>query len=201
MLTSAILLLCLASLARSLKFELAATLETDNVPFCLSEFIGNEVLISGHVEVGNGYNQKVNLEIHDLGNPGNKYFVKKDVKGNVKFTFTTHDSADVFFCFTNALDNGISPYLVTKDQSINWAGLTPGKELKRTINFHLDTGSEAVDFADIAIKEKLKPSDLDLKRAQAILDEMANDLEHLKTREMELRDINGQPCRIDHYVD
>jgi hypothetical protein len=43
----------------------------------------------------------------------------------------------------------------------------------------------------LAVKEKLKPSDLDLKRAQAILDELSNDLEHLKTREMELRDING----------
>ncbi len=100
-------ILCLASLTQALKFELKATLEADAVPFCLSEFIGNEVLVSGHIEVGNGYNQKVNIEIHDLGNPGNQYFAKKDVKGNVKYTFTTHDSADVFFCFSNYLDKGL----------------------------------------------------------------------------------------------
>jgi len=55
----------------------------------------------------------------------------------------------------------------------------------------LKTGSEAIDYNEVAKTEKLKPVELEMRKMENILDSVVSELDYMKEREEALRDTNG----------
>lgn len=106
----------LLSLACAVKFELPATSEGNTI--CISQYMAKDILSSVTVDVGNGGNQKVSILVKDKSPSANQFYSKPDLNNNNKFAFTTHEWADVDFCFTNTLNKGkfssLRPRLIPK---------------------------------------------------------------------------------------
>ncbi|TPX67538.1 hypothetical protein SpCBS45565_g03688 [Spizellomyces sp. 'palustris'] len=169
-------LLCIAvlfsSLSNALKFDLQAS-HTPGTKRCVIQYIGDNKLVVGNVNVADGENQRVDVEVYDKPHD-NKYWNKRGVSGEQKFAFTTHDDAAVYFCFTNTLE----------------AGQHPGPDTKLFISFHVDTGAEAMDLSEEIRQKKLLPVEVELRRLEAVATEITGQMEHLKEREMAMRDVN-----------
>ncbi|KAI8818251.1 emp24/gp25L/p24 family/GOLD-domain-containing protein [Fimicolochytrium jonesii] len=166
-------LLLLTSPSQALKFDLTAS-HQPGTQRCISQNIREKQLVVVTVSVPHGDHQKVDLEVFDEGPHANKYWHKLDITDDQKFAFTTHDEADVQFCFTNTVSPGIK---VTQ-------------ELKRSIALHVDTGAEALDMSDELKNKKLKPVELELMRLEALLHDVIDQMEEYKGRESALRDVN-----------
>lgn len=95
-------LLALIASTNALKFKLPGA--TEGHTHCVSQYVGSEILVAGFVDIGPGSNQKIDLTITEKQDPANQYFSKVNIKGSVKFTFTTHHHTDMVFCFKNTLD-------------------------------------------------------------------------------------------------
>ncbi|CAM0138697.1 unnamed protein product [Umbelopsis sp. WA50703] len=127
------------------------------------------------VKVGEGYNQRVDLEIYDDSESINKYATRRDVgEQGAKLAFNTHADASIIVCFTNTLSEGFKPN----------AGY------KRTIDVDYDIGAEALDYSKIAKAEKLQPLELELRKLEKVVQEIWDEMEYLKKREAKMRDTN-----------
>ncbi|KXS18126.1 endoplasmic reticulum vesicle protein 25, partial [Gonapodya prolifera JEL478] len=167
--------LLLATSVHAVKFELegyhAAGAQNRR---CLSQFVGRNVLVAGKVWVGPGVDQKVDIEIRDNSPHSNQYFKKLDANNDLKFSFTTHSHADVEFCFTNVLREGVQPH----------------PALKRDIHLQVEVGIEAEDMSEIAKTEKLRPAEVELRRMEGVVKEIVDEMEAMKEREAKMRDTN-----------
>ncbi|KAG2171984.1 hypothetical protein INT43_001461 [Umbelopsis isabellina] len=175
---SAILLLSLlATFVSAIKFDLAASPSSSayNDRKCLSQYVSENTMVIVTVKVGEGYNQRVDLEIYDDSDSMNKYATRKDVgEQGAKLAFNTHTDASIIVCFTNTLSEGFK----------NNAGY------KRTIDVDYDIGAEALDYTKIAKAEKLKPLELELRKLEKVVQEIWDEMEYLKKREAKMRDTN-----------
>ncbi|KAI9100475.1 endoplasmic reticulum vesicle protein 25 [Phlyctochytrium arcticum] len=169
----ACLVLLLATNVLAVKFYVHAT-HNPGTRRCISQFIADDKLVIGNIEISDGDFQKIDVEVFDNTEHNNRYWSKKGVSGVEKFTFTTHDDAEVQFCFTNTLESDKHP----------------SKDTKREISFHIDTGAEAIDLSEETRKKKLQPVEVELRRLEGIIDEVVKGMEVLKEREMAMRDIN-----------
>ena len=59
------------------------------------------------------------------------------------------------------------------------------------VELSLKTGSEAIDYTEVAKTEKLKPVELEMRKMENILDSVVSELDYMKEREEALRDTNG----------
>jgi predicted nuclease with TOPRIM domain len=66
-----------------------------------------------------------------------------------------------------------------------------GPSMKRTVALHVDTGAEAEQYADEAKNQKLKPLEQELVRLEHMSDSLLQDLETMRRKEEEMRDVNG----------
>ncbi|KAJ3294167.1 Transmembrane emp24 domain-containing protein 10 [Borealophlyctis nickersoniae] len=112
--------------------------------------------------------------IYDQTEASNKYWHKSNLQESQKFAFTTHDHAFIYYCYSNILNDGVPPH----------------QALNRTINLHIDTGADAKDFTEEAGKEKLKPLEVEFRRLEDRANQIWLDLEYMKAREMDMRNIN-----------
>lgn len=146
--------------------------------------------------ISTGFPSWLRSQVFDTTPHNNKYWHKLAMEGETKFAFTTHDEAEVQFCFTNTLDQGMSPDGVLSAYHDKYrydalTGFQVGPDMKRHINLHIDTGAEAEDFSEEIKEKKLKPVEAEIRRLEALVNEVTNEMEHLKEREMALRDVNG----------
>lgn len=103
---------------------------------------------------------------------GNDYGKPRDVAGENRYAFTSHADSAFDVCFENILvsRSATDPY--------------------RSIELDVDIGADAKDWSAIQAGEKLKPVEAELKRLSEIADEVVEEMDYLRTREMKLRDTN-----------
>ncbi|KAJ3194909.1 vesicle coat component [Irineochytrium annulatum] len=168
-------ILAACQLCSAVKFELPAALGSGNRR-CILQYMQKDVLAVGHFELGDGYNQRIDVEIYDDYTIANKYWTKSNVPtGSQKFTFTTHNAANVYYCFTNTLSEGQHP----------------GPTNVRTIALHVDTGDDAKEAADLFKDKKLKPMEIELFRLERLAEQVVKEMDTMKEKEQEMRNVNG----------
>ncbi|CAO3689347.1 unnamed protein product [Rhizopus stolonifer] len=170
--TFALLLVAsLCTLVNAIHFELHAVTNEhlEEGTKCFSQYVPHDTLVLAVVNVGEGYNQHVNLS-----ETPNIYVKKKDISGELRNAFNTNKEGEVYVCFENVLDNGF------KD----------GPQYKRTIELQFSVGAEAADFKKIASAEKLSPLELELRKLETVVSEIVDEMNYLKRREAKLRDTN-----------
>jgi len=165
-------LLLAISVASAVKFDLESTLE--GTTSCISQYIPKDILCSAILDIAVGANQKVSIIVRDKSPSSNQFYSKPDLSGQVKFSFTTHEWADVDFCFTNTLAPGSSP----------------SPDTYTTVNFHIDTGAEAADYTEVKRKEKLTDLEVEMLRLENVVKDLTAELEYLHKAEFQMRDTN-----------
>ncbi|KAJ3210623.1 transformer 2 beta [Dinochytrium kinnereticum] len=179
----ALLLYVLLGGATAVKFEIPAALGP-GFRRCILQYMNKDLLAVGHFEVGDGHAQRIDVEIFDDSATPNRYWVKPNVTpGSQKFSFTTHIAGNVHFCFSNILAEGN----------------VPGPAFTKTIALHVDTGADAQEATDLFKEKKLKPMEMELFRLERLAEQVIRDMEDLKVREEEMRNING-PRRMASLV-
>ncbi|KAI8353308.1 emp24/gp25L/p24 family/GOLD-domain-containing protein [Choanephora cucurbitarum] len=168
----------LMATANAIKFDLPAVTK-DRVfegTKCLAQYVAKDTLVLATVNVGEGFNQRVELEILDDAENRNVYTKKSNVNGELRNAFNTNNDGDVMVCFTNILDEGFKE----------------GPQYKRTIELQFSVGAEATDFQKMANAEKLNPLELELRKLETVVKEIVDEMNYLKRREARLRDTNGK---------
>ncbi|KAI8070649.1 emp24/gp25L/p24 family/GOLD-domain-containing protein [Gilbertella persicaria] len=143
---------------------------------CLAQYVPKDTLVLATVNVGEGFNQRVELEILDDAETRNVYTKKSNVNGELRNAFNTNNDGDVIVCFTNILDDGFQE----------------GPQYKRAIELQFSVGAEATDFKKMANAEKLDPLELELRKLETVVKEIVDEMNYLKRREAKLRDTNGK---------
>lgn len=153
-------------------------------PRCIRDFVqkGKMVVVKVTASGDRGDGQVLNLHIYD--NKGNEYGRKKDVSGDVRLAFTAHDDAAVDICLENILVSGNANQIPTP---------------KRDVELNVEIGAQARDWNQVQAAEKLKPTELELRRIEELTDEVQRELEYLKIRETRLRDTNESTNRRVKY--
>lgn len=168
------LLIALLPVVAALKFRVEAK-PKGYPPRCIRDFIqkGKMVVVKVSASGQRGDGQTLNLHIYD--NKGNEYGRKKDVAGDVRMAFTAHDDASIDVCFENVGAAHSTAY--------------------RDIELNVEIGAQARDWNQVQAAEKLKPTELELRRIEELTDEVQRELEYLKIRETRLRDTNESTNR------
>lgn len=116
----------LSSLTLAVKFDLhaVAPANTESGKRCLSQYVPKDTLVLATVNVGTGYNQRVDLEVNsakqyaiawsietckqivDDAETPNVYAKKKGISGENRNAFNTLADSVVHTCFTNVLPEG-----------------------------------------------------------------------------------------------
>ncbi|CAO3702781.1 unnamed protein product [Rhizopus stolonifer] len=152
----------LLAAVKAITFDLPAV-ETRNVEEgskCFSQYVPHDTLVLAAVKIGEGYNQRVNIE--------------SDISGNLRNAFNTNGEGELYVCFENILDNGFKE----------------SPQYKRSIELQFSVGAEASDFKKIASAEKLSPLEFELRKLETVVSEIVDEMNYLKRREANLRDTN-----------
>ncbi|KAJ3289180.1 vesicle coat component [Rhizoclosmatium sp. JEL0117] len=171
----AFLVVLLSTVATAIKFELTSA-PPGGFRRCVKQYITTDTLVVGHYEVGPDPHgsQRIDVEIFDDATIASKYYHKNSVsEGSQKFTFNTHETANIHYCFTNT--NTQQAY----HESMNH---------KRLISLHVDTGAEAEDFSET--KKNLEPLELEVYRLERISNELVKEMDVLKAQEEKMRNVN-----------
>ncbi|KAI9251224.1 emp24/gp25L/p24 family/GOLD-domain-containing protein [Sporodiniella umbellata] len=143
---------------------------------CFSQYVAKDTLVLAVLNVGEGYNQRVNIRIEDDSEPANIYVKKEHISGELRNAFTTNKEGEVFICVENILDKDFKE----------------GPQYKRSVELQFSIGAEATDFKQIASVEKLSPLELELRKLETVVSEIVGEMNFLKQREAKLRDTNGK---------
>ncbi|KAM4057684.1 emp24/gp25L/p24 family/GOLD domain-containing protein [Hirsutella rhossiliensis] len=168
-------LLLLACAANALKFDLAAHSGAENQrkERCIRNFVPRDTLVVVTVTSDGfkGDGMMVNVHIRDA--LGNEYARPRDVVGESRSVFTSHDDAHFDVCFEN----------------IQSGSRRPNPSL-RHIELDIDIGADAKDWSAIQATEKLKPVEAELRRIEELTAEIVQEMDYLRVREQKLRDTN-----------
>mmetsp|Transcript_17542 Transcript_17542/g.26101 ORF Transcript_17542/g.26101 Transcript_17542/m.26101 type:complete len:213 (+) Transcript_17542:52-690(+) len=134
---------------------------------CLSENIGNDVLISGDFDVAPGYNSQLYVKVEDP-DKGVIWSDQDAKKGS--FALTTHKAGEYSFCFLD----------MPRTQQFQ-EGQT------RRITFDFRTGVEARDYSEVAKKEHLEPLALELRKMEDLVRDVNSEMQYLRNRERLMR--------------
>lgn len=103
----------------------------------------------------------------------NEHGRPRDVAGENRYAFTSHHDTAFDVCFENVrVPNH------------------PTQNPHRSIELDIDIGADAKDWSAIQAQEKLKPVEAELKRIGESAQEVADEMEYLRHREIKLRDTN-----------
>ncbi|KAL1955944.1 hypothetical protein VTO42DRAFT_7929 [Malbranchea cinnamomea] len=169
-----LVLCCLLPLySHALKFDLYANTHSGKNERCIRNFVGADqlVVVTAIVSGTKGDGQQVNMHIKDA--LGNEYGRPKDIVGETRQAFTPAADTTFDVCFENKL-----------------VGKKTGSNPYRHVELDVEIGADARDWSAIQAQEKLKPVEADLKRIEALVGEIVNEMEYLRQREQKLRDTN-----------
>ncbi|PWN29892.1 endoplasmic reticulum vesicle protein 25 [Jaminaea rosea] len=176
---AALLLLTAPSLA--IKFDI----EARNSPTtkCIWNYALSDTLVIVTVNSGpspsssvNAEGQQIDVEIVDASHHNNVYLDKKDIRGETRMAINTHSQSDLGVCITNRLKKGHST-----------SGLgTPGS----SIDIDVDIGADAVDYNAIANQESLSGLETEMRKLEAVAQEILDGMDYLKRREEKMRGTN-----------
>ncbi|PGH20734.1 endoplasmic reticulum vesicle protein 25 [Polytolypa hystricis UAMH7299] len=172
MLLFQLLLFCVIPLSAALKFELSS--QQGKNERCIRNFVGRDqlVVVTAVVSGQKGDGQVVNMHIKD--SMSNEYGRPKDVVGETRQAFTPSSDTAFDVCFENVLTSGRHPNgFPTRD-----------------IELDIDIGADARDWSAIQAQEKLRPVEADLRRIEAMVTEIVQEMDYMRVREQSLRDTN-----------
>ncbi|KAI9023662.1 emp24/gp25L/p24 family/GOLD-domain-containing protein [Phycomyces nitens] len=171
-----VLILGVLTVVKAVKFDLVAVTpdRAKENKRCLSQYVPKDTMILATVRIGQGYNQRVDLEIADDSPTPTVYVSKKDISNELRNAFNTHSDGVVSICFTNSLSEGFHE----------------SPEYLRTVDLDFNVGAEAMDFEKIAKAEKLNPLELELRKLETVVKEIVDEMNYLKRREARMRDTN-----------
>lgn len=172
-----LILVCLATLTSAIKFDLPASTHphtkciwnyalSDSLVIVTASTIAKEPFDFTH--------QRVDIEVVDGSKHNNVYLSKKNIKGETRLAINTHSHADLGVCFKNT-QTGKNP-----------AGGNPVV----TVDLDVDIGADAVDYNAIANQESLSGLETEMRKLEAVANEIVNEMEYLKKREMRMADTN-----------
>lgn len=168
-----VVLLLLMSTVYGVKFEVEAR-HQGSTPRCIRDFVSKDTLVVANIKSSGSNTDGQSLTAYIKDNKGNEYGRKKNVLENVRMAFTAHTDAAFDVCFENVLT----------DPSKNDRGNS------RSIELDVEIGANARDWNAVQAAEKLRPTELELRKIEELTDEVIRELEYLKVRESRLRDTN-----------
>ncbi|GAB7358863.1 hypothetical protein MBLNU230_g4086t1 [Neophaeotheca triangularis] len=175
----ALLLGVLLPLVSALKFEIQAHpgAESKSKERCIRNFVARDqlVVVTTDISGSRGDGMVLNMHIKDAVN--NDYGRPRDVAGHNRYAFTAHADSAFDVCFENILSTDHNSYPRNAVTS-------------RSVELDIDIGADAKDWSAIQATEKLKPVEADLKRISEVANEVVQEMDYLRTREMRLRDTN-----------
>ncbi|WWD15766.1 endoplasmic reticulum vesicle protein 25 [Kwoniella shandongensis] len=139
---------------------------------CIWNFAAAHSLVIVTANVPAEAEQRVDIEILDGSERGNVYLSKKDIKGETRLAITTHESADVGVCLTNHYEG------------------SGNQKVARTVDLDVDIGADAVDYNAIANQESLSILEVEMRKLEAVVKEIVDEMGYLQRREMKMRDTN-----------
>ncbi|CAA9956466.1 vesicle coat component [Pyrenophora teres f. teres] len=163
-------------LAAALKFDLHPVSAHDSAKYerCIRNFVAREqlVVVTAILDGYRGDGQRVDMHIRDA--MGNDYHRPKDVVGENRYAFTSHEDSAFDVCFENIFTTGSSSKAITP----------------RHVELDIDIGADAKDWSTISATEKLKPVEGELRRIEEVVGEIVFEMDYLRSREQKLRDTN-----------
>ncbi|CAG9943536.1 unnamed protein product [Clonostachys rosea f. rosea IK726] len=161
--------------ASALKFDLQAHAGRENQKKerCIRNWSGSNTLVVVTAIVGGDKSDGMQVNIHIRDSDGNEYARPRDVVGESRSVFTTHNDAPFDVCFENIFTGSRRPSPST-----------------RSIELDVDIGADAKDWAAIQATEKLKPVEAELRRIEELTAEIVREMDYLRSREQTLRDTN-----------
>lgn len=157
--------------ASALKFRVEASDRPK--PRCVRDFVTRDTLVVVNVKTSGNVGDGQSLTVSVVDNKNNEYGRKKDVTKDFRLAFTAHDDAAFDVCFENKLTQRIH-----------------GAALSRNIELDVEIGANARDWNAVQASERLKPVEIDLRKADEQAEELIRELEYLQAREERLRDTN-----------
>ncbi|SPO26836.1 related to ERV25 - component of the COPII-coated vesicles [Ustilago trichophora] len=166
----------LTSLVSGIKFDLPAS--THPHTKCIWNYALSDslVIVTASVIAKEPFDfthQRVDVEVVDGSKHNNVYLSKKNIKGETRLAINTHSHADLGVCFKNTQTG--------KD----------GHNIPEvTIDLDVDIGADAVDYNAIANQESLSGLETEMRKLEAVANEIVNEMEYLKKRELRMADTN-----------
>lgn len=165
-----------SSLASAIKFDLPAA--THPHTKCIWNYALSDslVIVTASVIAKEPFDfthQRVDVEVVDGSQHNNVYLSKKNIKGETRLAINTHSHADLGVCFKNTQtgkDGHNIPVV--------------------TIDLDVDIGADAVDYNAIANQESLSGLETEMRKLEAVANEIVNEMEYLKKRELRMADTN-----------
>ncbi|KAI7871302.1 emp24/gp25L/p24 family/GOLD-domain-containing protein [Spinellus fusiger] len=175
-----VLVLTLCAFVEAVKFDLIAipSIRAHDEQRCISHYMAKDTLALVTVTVGQGYNQRVDIEVSDNSEHQTVYVSKRDISGELRNAFNTHENGIISVCFSNILEHGFRE----------------SPDYMRTIDLTFSVGADAMDYEKIAKAEKLSPLEVELRKYESTLNEILEDMDYLKNREARMRDTNELAC-------
>jgi hypothetical protein len=158
--------------AFAVKFAVQAG-EKGAYPRCIRDFVTKDTLVVANVKSSGHMGDGQSLTVYIVDNKNNEYGRKKDVVNDIRFAFTPHTDAAFDICFENVITR-------------HAGGIPPS----RNVELDVEIGANARDWNAVQAAEKLKPTEVELRRIEELTDEILKELEYLKIREARLRDTN-----------
>ncbi|KAJ1909366.1 vesicle coat component [Tieghemiomyces parasiticus] len=162
-----------ATAVLAIKFKLPGQPEAVQDEKCISAWGEKDKPVKVKIRAAPEYNQRLNVRVYDSSAASNTYATRSNVVDETVIEFQTHDHAELFVCMRNILDPGYQP---------------DGRA--RLITFSMDIGASAVDYKELAARDKLKPVEAELIKLERYLTQIDEDLAYMKWREQNLRNTN-----------
>ncbi|GAA0183945.1 vesicle coat protein [Lithospermum erythrorhizon] len=135
---------------------------------CVSEDIHNNVVVlADYAVIGDGLPPTVSAKV--TSPYGNNLHHQENVTHG-QFAFTTTESGNYLACF----------WMDTKSENVKAA----------TVNLDWKTGIAAKDWESVAKKEHIQGLELELEKLEGLVDAIHENLNYLKDRESEMREVS-----------
>ncbi|CAE6476617.1 unnamed protein product [Rhizoctonia solani] len=145
---------------------------------CIWNAAHDGALVVITANLGPGESQRVDVDVVDRSEHQHMYLSKKGLKSETRVAITAHGEGDVGICFTNTLVGSV----IASDQV-------------RVVDLDVDIGADAVDYNAIANQESLSGLETEMRKLEAVVQEITDEFGYLKRREMRMRDTNESTQR------
>ncbi|WFD26637.1 vesicle coat component [Malassezia nana] len=173
------LALVLCASVQAIKFEIESSRSPK--PLCIWNYALADTLAIISINVvprdeRTASDQSINVKVVDRTHH-NIYLNKMNLSGETRLAINTHHDADLGVCIVN---HGKRDHLVSD------------------IDLDVHLGGEAIDYNAIANQESLSGMETELRKLSAIADEILEEMEYLKLREMRMSDTQMSTLRRVH---
>ncbi|SAL95854.1 hypothetical protein [Absidia glauca] len=166
----------LVALTSAVKFDLkaATAMEQEGPGRCFSQYVPKDTKVLVTVNVGQGYNQRVDCTIFEDGEQPNVFAKKRDIKDEYNNAFDTLQDGEINICFTNTLDDGF----------------VSSSDYYREVDVEVNVGTEAKTIEEITKNKHLPNLEEQTRVLEAMVDDILGEMNYLKGREAKLRNTN-----------